>query len=53
MPPRAPLTRERIVDAAAAVADASGLDGVSMRNVGRALGVEAMSLYHQDRKSVV
>jgi AcrR family transcriptional regulator len=46
MPPRDPLTRERIVDAAAAVADASGLDGVSMRNVGRALGVEAMSLYH-------
>ena len=46
MPPRDPLTRERIVDAAAAVADASGLDGVSMRNVGRALGVQAMSLYH-------
>jgi AcrR family transcriptional regulator len=46
MPPRNPLTRERIVDAAAAVADASGLDGVSMRNVGRELGVEAMSLYH-------
>jgi AcrR family transcriptional regulator len=44
--PREPLTRERIIDAAAAVADASGLDGVSMRHVGRQLGVEAMSLYH-------
>jgi AcrR family transcriptional regulator len=44
--PRAPLTRERIIDAAAAVADADGLTRVSMRNVGRQLGVEAMSLYH-------
>lgn len=43
---RKPLTRERIVDAAAAVADEAGLVGVSMRNVGRQLGVEAMSLYH-------
>jgi len=43
---RAPLTRERIVDAAAAVADELGLAGVSMRHVGRQLGVEAMSLYH-------
>lgn len=43
---RIPLTRERVVDAAAAVADARGLAGVSMRNVGRQLGVEAMSLYH-------
>lgn len=46
MPPRTPLTRERIVDAAAAVADSGGLESVSMRNVGRELGVEAMSLYH-------
>lgn len=44
--PREPLTRERIVDAAAAVADEAGLTGVSMRSVGRRLGVEAMSLYH-------
>ncbi len=43
---RAPLTRERIVEAAAAVADEAGLAGVSMRSVGRQLGVEAMSLYH-------
>ena len=43
---RTPLTRERIVDAAAAVADENGLAGVSMRTVGKRLGVEAMSLYH-------
>lgn len=48
MPPRRrqPLDRERIVDAAVAVADDAGLAGVSMRTVGRRLGVEAMSLYH-------
>lgn len=43
---REPLTRERIIAAAAAVADDAGLAGVSMRSVGRRLGVEAMSLYH-------
>jgi AcrR family transcriptional regulator len=46
MTARTPLTRERIVAAAAAVADESGLAGVSMRSVGKRLGVEAMSLYH-------
>lgn len=40
------LTAERVVQAAAAVADREGLHGVSMRRVGRELGVEAMSLYH-------
>jgi AcrR family transcriptional regulator len=43
---RPPLSRDRVVDAAARVADGSGLAGVSMRSVGRELGVEAMSLYH-------
>ncbi|CUR60855.1 putative transcriptional regulator [metagenome] len=43
---RPPLSRERVVDAASRVADAAGLGGVSMRSVGRELGVEAMSLYH-------
>ena len=43
---RPPLSRERVIDAASRVADASGLAGVSMRSVGRELGVEAMSLYH-------
>lgn len=44
--PRIPLTPERILEAAVAVADRSGLGAVSMRNVGKELGVEAMSLYH-------
>lgn len=43
---RPPLSPQRVVDAASRVADASGLGGVSMRSVGRELGVEAMSLYH-------
>lgn len=43
---RQPLTPDRIIDAAVAVADRGGLAQVSMRNVGRELGVEAMSLYH-------
>ncbi|KQV64977.1 AcrR family transcriptional regulator [Nocardioides sp. Root122] len=43
---RPPLSSERIVDAASRVADRAGLAGVSMRSVGRELGVEAMSLYH-------
>nr|WP_212763436.1 TetR/AcrR family transcriptional regulator [Gordonia araii] len=40
------MSREKIIDAAVAVADDGGLGQVSMRNVGRQLGVEAMSLYH-------
>ena len=40
------LTAERIVEAAAAVADRGGLAAVSMRSVAAELGVEAMSLYH-------
>jgi AcrR family transcriptional regulator len=43
---RRPLTRECIVDAAVRVADRGGLAEVTMRNVGKELGVEAMSLYH-------
>ncbi|MDR7251563.1 AcrR family transcriptional regulator [Nocardioides sp. BE266] len=43
---RPPLSSERVIDAASRVADAGGLAGVSMRTVGRELGVEAMSLYH-------
>ncbi len=43
---RTRLTRDKVIDAAVAVADAGGLFAVSMRNVGRGLGVEAMSLYH-------
>lgn len=39
------LTRERVLEAALALADAEGLDALSMRRLGQALGVEAMSLY--------
>jgi AcrR family transcriptional regulator len=46
MTERKALSRGRIIEAAARVADRGGLDRVSMRNVGKELGVEAMSLYH-------
>jgi AcrR family transcriptional regulator len=46
MPRRPALTHDRVIEAAVRVADAGGLAQVSMRNVGRELGVEAMSLYH-------
>lgn len=43
---RKPLTKERVLEQAIALADKDGIDGVSMRKLGQALGVEAMSLYH-------
>lgn len=43
---REPLSRERVVAAALRIVDADGLDALSMRRLGAALGVEAMSLYH-------
>jgi AcrR family transcriptional regulator len=43
---RIPLTRERVLDAALKLADQSGLEGLSMRKLGQALGVEAMALYY-------
>lgn len=42
---RTPLTPERIVLAAVDLIDADGFAAFSMRKLGRALGVEAMSLY--------
>jgi AcrR family transcriptional regulator len=39
------LSRESIVEAALALIDAEGIDALSMRALGRACGVEAMSLY--------
>ena len=44
--PRVPLTRERVLRAAVEIADARGIDALTMRNLGRDLGVEAMSLYN-------
>jgi AcrR family transcriptional regulator len=43
---RLPLTRERVLDAALKLADAGGIEGLSMRKLGQALGVEAMALYY-------
>lgn len=42
---RQPLTPERVVKAALALVDRSGIEALSMRSVAAALGVEAMSLY--------
>src|SRR5919201_112791 len=39
------LSGERILDAAVVLLDRDGLDALSMRHLGAALGVEAMSLY--------
>jgi AcrR family transcriptional regulator len=51
---RQPLSRERIVDAAVALADAEGIEAVGMRSVARRLGVDPMSLYnHVDGKTAL
>lgn len=42
---RTPLTRERVLRAAISFADESGIEALTMRRLGEALGVEAMSLY--------
>jgi AcrR family transcriptional regulator len=44
--PRTPLSRERVLRAAVAFADESGISSLSMRKLGEVLGVEAMSLYN-------
>lgn len=49
---RATLTRDRVIEAGVAYADAHGIDDMSMRKLGAELGVEAMSLYnHVDDKA--
>jgi AcrR family transcriptional regulator len=48
-PRREPLTRDRIIRAALRIMDEEGLEAVSMRHIGRELGVEAMSLYNHVR----
>ncbi len=54
-PRRRPLTRERIVEAALRILDEEGLEAVTMRRVGRELGVEAMSLYNhvEDKEAIL
>jgi AcrR family transcriptional regulator len=44
--PRVPLSRERVLHAAIGLADAAGIESLSMRKLGQELGVEAMSLYN-------
>ncbi len=43
---RTPLSRERVLKTALALADASGIESLTMRKLGEAVGVEAMSLYN-------
>src|SRR5438874_1037582 len=43
---RAPLNRERVLQAAVVMVDEGEIESLSMRKLGQALGVEAMSLYN-------
>ena len=43
---RKPLSRDRILESALALADENGIEALSMRKLGQQLGFEAMSLYN-------
>ena len=43
---RQPLSRERVLRAAVALADEGGFESLTMRKLAKELGVEAMSLYN-------
>ena len=43
---REPVTRERAIRVAVSLADAGGIESVSMRKLAAELGIEAMSLYY-------
>lgn len=43
---RLPLSRDRVLEAAVALADEAGIEAVTMRALADELGVEAMSLYY-------
>jgi AcrR family transcriptional regulator len=45
VPRRSPLSRDRILEAALDLADAHGVEAITMRRLGDELGFEAMSLY--------
>jgi AcrR family transcriptional regulator len=45
-PRRRPLNKDRVIRAAIELADAEGIEALSMRRLAKALGVEAMSLYN-------
>ncbi|HET9521240.1 MAG TPA: TetR/AcrR family transcriptional regulator [Candidatus Limnocylindrales bacterium] len=46
---RAPLNRDRVLRAALELADEGGIGALTMQQIGRRLGVEAMSLYRHVR----
>jgi AcrR family transcriptional regulator len=46
---RAPLSRDRVLRAALELADEGGIGALTMQQIGRRLGVEAMSLYRHVR----
>src|SRR5436190_3270941 len=51
---RRSLSRERILRAAVDIMDSEGIEAVTMRRIGRELGVEAMSLYnHVEDKAAI
>jgi AcrR family transcriptional regulator len=51
---REALSRDRILRAALQIVDKEGLEAISMRRLGQALGVEAMSLYnHVSNKAAI
>jgi len=43
---RLPLSRDRVLESAVAIADSSGLGALTMRSLAQALGVKPMSLYY-------
>lgn len=47
--PRLPLSRDRILRAGLELADGGGVEALTMRRLGQALGFEAMSLYNYVR----
>ena len=53
--PRAPLTRDLVLQAALRLADQGGLGSLSMRKLGHELGVEAMAVYYHfaDKDEVI
>jgi AcrR family transcriptional regulator len=55
-PPQSPtLTKYRVIIAAIKLADAGGIEAMSMRKLGRELGVEGMAIYHHfaDKKQLI
>lgn len=52
---REPLTRGRVIETALRLMDAEGIEALSMRRIGRELGVEAMSLYNhvKDKEDIL